>query len=65
MLRDIATGREKDVAIQRNMQAPLYWLNDSVVVYRVAGAAEVADYVVSVDGGASKKISDVSLTGIR
>lgn len=65
MLRDVAAGREKELSTQRNMQAPLYWLSDSIVVYRVSGAAEVADYVVSTGGGTAKKLSDVSLSGIR
>lgn len=65
LLRDVAGAKEQEVATQRNMQAPLYWLTDTVVVYRVAGASEVADYAVSTAGGTPKKLSDVSLSGIR
>lgn len=64
-VRDLSTGTEREVTKQKNMQAPLYWLNDSSVVYRVAGADEVADYAVNIQGGQAKKIADVSLGGIR
>ncbi len=63
--RMIAAGTETDLTTQKNMLAPLYWLNNTTVVYRVSGAAEVADYVVNIDGGQPKKIADVSLTGVR
>lgn len=65
MLRTVADGKEKELVTQRNMQSPSYWLNDSVIVYRIAGATEVADYAVDIHGGDSKKIADVSLTGVR
>lgn len=65
LLRDIVANKDREIATQRNMQAPLYWLTDTIVVYRVAGASEVADYVVSVAGGSAQKLSDVSLSNIR
>jgi hypothetical protein len=65
MRHNVADHTEKELVTQRNMQAPLYWLGENTVVFRVAGASEVADYVVSTDGGAVKKIADVSLTGMR
>lgn len=63
--RNTSTGKETELTTQKNMQAPLYWLNKSTVVYRVSGSNEVADYTVSIDGGQPKKIADVSLTNIR
>jgi hypothetical protein len=65
LLRNLDDGKETTLTTQKNMQAPSYWLNNSVVVYRVSGAAEVADYAVSINGGAAVKIADVSLTGVR
>jgi hypothetical protein len=62
---NLKNAKETELTTQKNLQAPLYWLNDTTVVYRVSGASEVADYAISIAGGQSQKISDVSLTGIR
>ncbi len=59
----IATDAE--ITTQRSLQAPLYWLNNRTVVYRVANSNEVADYAVNIDGGDPVKIAEVSLTNIR
>jgi hypothetical protein len=63
--RNLATAKEAELTTQKYLQAPLYWLSDSIVVYRVSGSNEVADYAVSIAGGQPKKLADVSLTGIR
>ncbi len=65
LVRSLADGKDKELTTQKNMHAASYWLNASVIVYRVAGASEVAEYAISADGGAPQKIADVSLTGIR
>ncbi len=65
IVHDIKTGKDTELTTQKNMQVAMYWLNDSTVVYRVAGSNEVADYAINVDGGKPMKIADVSLTGIR
>ncbi|QQS18890.1 carboxypeptidase regulatory-like domain-containing protein [Candidatus Saccharibacteria bacterium] len=64
-LRNLGDGKDTELASLRNMQAPAYWLGSRAIVYQVSGANEVADYVVSVDGGTARKIADVSLTAIR
>ncbi|MBL8121678.1 hypothetical protein JNM87_02940 [Candidatus Saccharibacteria bacterium] len=65
MIRNLSDGKETELTSQRNMQAPTYWLNNDVLIFRVSGAAEVADYAINFHGGAAKKIADVSLTGIH
>ncbi|QQS20144.1 hypothetical protein IPL85_01680 [Candidatus Saccharibacteria bacterium] len=65
LLRSLSDGKDKSLITQKNMQVPSYWLNDSVIVYRIAGASEVAEYAVNVAGGAPRKIADVSLTSVR
>jgi hypothetical protein len=62
IVRDLASGKEVELTTQKSMQSPVYWLTDTIVVYRVSSAAEVADYAVDVLGGAPKKLADVSLT---
>ena len=37
---------------------PVRWLNNRTIVYGVSSATETADYVISLDGGAAKKIVD-------
>ncbi len=61
----LGDGKETELTSQKNMQSVVYWLNKTDVVYRIAGATEVADYVMSVNGGQPQKISDVTLSGIR
>ena len=63
--RNLATSKETELITQKNMQAPVYWLNEKTIIYRVVGASEVADYAISLDGGQPKKIADVSLTNVR
>ena len=58
--RNLSTSKETELVTQKSMQAPLYWLNATTVVYRVMGASEVADYAASIDGGKPQKIADVS-----
>ena len=65
LLRNLSDGKDKELASQRSMQAAAYWLGEKAVVYRVVGAGETADYIVSVNGGTPRKIADVSLTAIR
>ncbi len=57
-----ATAEDKIMHSQSGLQVPVRWLNDSSVVYRVQTASEVADYVLSTDGGSAHKIRDVTAT---
>ena len=63
--RNLSTSKETEITTQKDMLAPLYWLNNTTVVYRVSGASEVADYAVSINGGNPQKIADVSSTYTR
>ncbi len=52
-----------DVLITENgIKNPIYWLDDTHLVYRIADGTEVADYVVSLGSGSPKKIRDVTNT---
>lgn len=62
LLHSLSDGKDTELMSQKSMQAPSYWLNSTTLVYRVSGSAEVADYVVSTEGGSAKKLADVSLT---
>jgi hypothetical protein len=42
------------------LSMPIRWLNNTTIVYRIISADETADYVVSTEGGESKKIRDVT-----
>ncbi len=57
-------GDQKDTILrtQSGLGTPLYWLNDHYVVYRIQTDQETADYVLNIDGGQPRKISDVTKT---
>lgn len=61
LLQDGA-GQARSVASQPGLTYPVYWLNDSVLIYRVVTSTESADFAVSINGGAPRKISDVTAT---
>jgi hypothetical protein len=60
LVRDIAGQKDTTLATQSGINYPLRWLNDNTVIYRVSTPTESADYVVSTNGGAAKKINDVT-----
>ncbi len=59
---DTATKEEKVLYAQAGLKGPVRWLNSSSVVFRVVSGKESADYAASLDGGSSKKITDVTDT---
>ena len=65
MIRNLAIKQDRQIASMKNLQGVVSWLNERVVVVRVANYSEVADYVVSLDGGEPVKVADVSNTPIR
>ncbi|PID99135.1 hypothetical protein CSA80_03410 [Candidatus Saccharibacteria bacterium] len=65
LLRNLDDGKDTELATQKNMQFPAYWLGKEAIVYRVVGPSETADYVISVHGGEARKIADVSQTEMR
>jgi hypothetical protein len=57
---------DKTLKSQSGLQAPVRWLNNKTIIYRIQTSNESADYVMNVDGGQSKKIRDVTRTiGVR
>lgn len=57
---DKASGKNTVVVSLPGLTFPLRWLNSSTLIFRIAGASETADYVVSLNGGTPKKIVDVT-----
>ncbi len=55
-------SNDRTIEATSGLTSPIRWLNKSTIAYRVSNASETADYVVNIDGGASKKISDVTAT---
>lgn len=56
----IPTGKDTAVKSQSGVAYPVFWLNNTVAVFRVSNAGETADYGIDVSGGAAHKISDVA-----
>lgn len=63
LVYNVDAKAEKTLLSKSNLVYPSHWLNNKVIVYRVSGSQETADYAVSIDGGEPVKIKDVSNTG--
>ncbi len=57
---DAASAKNITLATQAGLSYPVRWLNARTVIYRVATASETADYAISLDGGAARKITDLT-----
>lgn len=55
-----ATKQEKTLAERGGIKLPAYWLSDKYVVYRVADGRETADYILNIEGGEPRKITDTT-----
>lgn len=60
---DAASGKDRTLATQSGLTYPLRWLDGRTAVYRVVSPTESASYVVSLDGGMPRKITDVTNVG--
>ena len=59
---DLGTKTDKILAEQPGLTYPVRWLNSTTLVYRVGTTKETAEYVVSLDGGQTTKLTDVTAT---
>lgn len=55
-----ADGAEKELYAEGGLGGPVRWIQDNVIVFRVVNDRETADYAISTQGGAPKKITDVT-----
>ncbi len=62
---EVGSGTDRQIASIKNAQGIVGWLNEQVLIVRVANYSEVADYAVSLQGGAPVKVADVSGTPLR
>lgn len=60
VLTDTATGSERVITSASGLRQPLRWLGAGVLSYRVVTTDETADYVVSINGGDSRKVTNVT-----
>ncbi len=59
---DKVTKEEKMLQQRGGLKLPVYWLNDKYIIYRVSDGKETADYMMNIEGGDAKKITDVTDT---
>lgn len=59
---DTEAKEDRVLHAQSGLKNPVRWLDDRTLVFRVQSDTETADYVMSLDGGEPKKISDVTDT---
>lgn len=58
-LLTVATDKSAPLHSQDGLVYPIRWLNDTTAIFRVAVGQSVADYAISSQGGAARKITDV------
>lgn len=59
---DITSQKDTILKTQSGLSSPMYWLNNHYAVYRIHTDQEIADYVINLDGGQPRKITDVTNT---
>lgn len=59
---DPSTKTEETLLEKSGLNNPVRWLNNNSLVFRVTTGQETADYVMSIDGGETKKLKDVTNT---
>lgn len=57
---EISSNKDNTAQTAAGLKNPVRWLDNDHVVYRISNSQETADYVLSLSGGAPKKISDVT-----
>lgn len=55
-------GNDQTVVSASGITYPVRWLNKYTLAYRVQTGSEIADYVVNIEGGEAKKLTDVTAT---
>jgi len=58
-VKDMNTSAAKPLYGEDGLGGPIRWIGD-VIIYRVVNDHETADYAISLNGGAPKKITDVT-----
>lgn len=59
---DITSQKDTVLRSQSGLGTPNYWLNDRYAIYRIHTDQETADYVLNLDGGQPRKLTDVTNT---
>ncbi|MGH7195946.1 MAG: hypothetical protein ACREGA_04175 [Candidatus Saccharimonadales bacterium] len=59
ILHNIAASKNTTLTAAPGLGQPLRWLNNSIVIYRVATASQTADYALNINGGSPHKIVNV------
>lgn len=61
-LYDIASAKSTSLHAQDGLAYPVRWLTDTAAIFRVANSQEIADYVISSQAGAARKLNNVTGT---
>ncbi len=59
---EIGSKSDKVLVTESGIRNPIYWIDNDHLVYRVSDNDETADYILSLSGGAPRKIQDVTNT---
>ncbi|HZM63893.1 MAG TPA: hypothetical protein VFB59_02045, partial [Candidatus Saccharimonadales bacterium] len=61
-LHDISSAKSTALHTQDGLTYPVRWLTDTAAIFRVSTGQEIADYIISSQGGAARKLGIVSGT---
>ncbi len=61
-LYDIASAKSASLHTQDGLTYPVRWLTDTAGIFRVANGQEIADYIIGSQGGAPRRLSNVTGT---
>lgn len=62
LLNNLETGKDEAIKTAGGLRNPVYWLDETHVIYRITTSSETADYILSTEGGEAKKVQDVTDT---
>lgn len=60
---DVNSKKDTIITALSGLKYPVQWINNRVLIYRIATDLQTTDYALSLDGGEPVKIRDVSNTG--
>jgi hypothetical protein len=63
LLHDQKTDKETSLVTAGGLAAPMRWLNNTTIAYRVTNSNETAEYIKSTAGGSAKKVVDATNVG--
>lgn len=62
LARDLKTKKDTVAKTDEGLAQPIRWLTDEIVLYHIASSSHTTMYALNLTNGATKKVTDVTLT---